>query len=330
MTQPVPPHGSSVRLNLPVPVDKIVFSELGGIGGFGVHQGGHCEGLDHIWLHVEEGIPIGSWADGEVMDVRPSGDIELGELAITIRYDDGLWGYHGEVATALVEQYDRVVEGQPVAYGMSWSPGTQSAEMSLWDANRADGISAFQGVSVSPFDYLREDVKEQLIERYTREVVEPYLSRGIPWASQKPWEPYLTNPLLIHRDHPGTIAGEWLLNQEWGADGRPDVLTLLDVDNEYYQGRRVMATDGGSQVGRALWGTWEADYVLDRVKILSEGPTYYGIFELDESGPRATLKLEYQEGSYPSGFSENASMYIERDSVPRVEDAAQLGVLQNQ
>lgn len=99
MTQPVPPHGSSVRLNLPVPVDKIVFSELGGIGGFGVHQGGHCEGLDHIWLHVEEGIPIGSWADGEVMDVRPSGDIELGELAITIRYDDGLWGYHGEVAT---------------------------------------------------------------------------------------------------------------------------------------------------------------------------------------------------------------------------------------
>ena len=43
------------------------------------------------------------------------------------------------------------------------------------------------------------------------------------------------------------------------------------------------------------------------------GPTYYGIFELDESGDRAILKIEYQKGSYPEDFSENVLTYIQRD-----------------
>jgi len=45
-TQPVPAWGSPVRLNLPVPLESIVFGPGGGFGAFGAHEGGYVEGLN--------------------------------------------------------------------------------------------------------------------------------------------------------------------------------------------------------------------------------------------------------------------------------------------
>ena len=68
--QPVPSWGSPVRLQLPVPVDSIILGPNGGLGFFGAHEGGHVEGLDHIWMPVTPGAVVGSWADGTVLDIQ--------------------------------------------------------------------------------------------------------------------------------------------------------------------------------------------------------------------------------------------------------------------
>ena len=68
-TQPVPEWGSPVRLNLPVPLDSIVFGPGGGIGAFGAHEGGHVEGLNHIWIPILPNTPVRSWASGTVRHI---------------------------------------------------------------------------------------------------------------------------------------------------------------------------------------------------------------------------------------------------------------------
>lgn len=56
------------------------------------------------------------------------------------------------------------------------------------------------------------------------------------------------------------------------------------------------------------------DYEKGQLKIMNtNGPVYFGIFEIDESGDRAELRIEYQENSYPTGFSSKALTYIQRE-----------------
>src|SRR4051812_19999934 len=70
--QPVPSWGSSVRLHLPVPLDSIILGPGGGLGFFGAHEGGHVEGLDHVWIPTKPGTVVGSWADGTVQSIQYS------------------------------------------------------------------------------------------------------------------------------------------------------------------------------------------------------------------------------------------------------------------
>jgi hypothetical protein len=58
-----------------------------------------------------------------------------------------------------------------------------------------------------------------------------------------------------------------------------------------------------------------------------DGTTYFGIFEIDEGEDRAKLKIEYQKGSYPTGFSSKAITYIERSNLGRRNDGYLLGVI---
>ncbi len=331
IVQPVPPGASRVRLQLPVPIDKIVFGDLAhgsGFTPFGHHGGGHPEGFDHVGIPVEPGTPIGSWADGEVTLVKPA--VDPGEFVIVISYGDGLWGRHGEVRTPLVKVGDKVKAGEPVGFGMTYVAGTESGEFFLMDNHRTDGVQE-NGVHVSPFDYLREDVLEQFTSAYKAKVLDPYISKGLSFSALTPWEPYLTNPLLIHEQHQGTLVGEWYLKAPWEIGGYPDVMVLKDADTPYYKENRVSALDSthGEQVEglSSLMGSWEADYQKHQIRIETDRTTFYGLFELDETGPRATLKIEYREGSYPTGFSDQAATYVERRPLMRVQDAAEMGVL---
>ncbi|MDQ6718176.1 MAG: hypothetical protein M3Z17_07500, partial [Gemmatimonadota bacterium] len=99
-TQPVPSNGSPVRLNLPVPLGSIDLSASGGFGAFGAHEGGHVEGLNHIWIPTTTRV-IRSWANGTVTKIENEGSRFPGsptsEYFITIDFGQGLVGKHLDV-----------------------------------------------------------------------------------------------------------------------------------------------------------------------------------------------------------------------------------------
>jgi len=322
ITQPVPEWGSSTRLQLPALVNQIVLGPGGGIGGFGSHQGGHPEGLDHVWIDIITGIPVKSWADGKVTKIEYTGS----EYFITIEYNGGLSGKHMEVQTPLVSVGQQVRAGDPVCYGLTYGV-LQSAEFMLNDYNRNDGVTGGSyGSYVSPFDYLRDDIKTSLEQAYIQNVIQPYLSVGRDAGNNHPVEPYLTNQLLFHKYHKNTLAGEWLLKSRWGVGGFPDILTLIDADNEYFKGKIIIAADNLGTGQHVYDGTWSADTTAHHFTFTSNQITYYGLYELNESTGRAILKLEYNTNAYPSNFSANAAVYIERRNLPIRTDAEELGV----
>jgi hypothetical protein len=54
---------------------------------------------------------------------------------------------------------------------------------------------------------------------------------------------------------------------------------------------------------------------------------YYARYSIDESGPRARLTIQWQQGSYPASISSSAAVYIERKNVYMGLDAQQLGLI---
>jgi len=322
ITQPVPSWGSSTRLQFPAGIGEIVFSAGAGIGAFGSHQGGHPEGLNHVWIYIATSSPVKSWADGKVTKIEDTG----GEYFLTIQYNDGLLGKHMDVKTPIVSVGQLVKAGDPVCYGSMYG-GMQSAEFMLNDKNRNDGeVAGSEGSYVSPFDYLRDDIRHSLEAAYTANVIQPYLSAGKAVGSQRPVEPYLTNQIIFHKYHKNSIAGEWLLKSKWGAGGSPDIVTLIDADNEFYKGKIVEAADNVGSGQHLFDGTWTVDAAVNHFSFITDKGTYYGLYELNESGERALLKIEYQTGSYPAAFTSNAAQYIERANMPIATDAQNMGV----
>ncbi|HEY4131717.1 MAG TPA: hypothetical protein VGM50_13950, partial [Gemmatimonadaceae bacterium] len=143
--QPVPSWGSPVRLRLPVPLDSIDLGPTGGLGFFGAHEGGHVEGLDHVWIPTKPGTVVGSWADGTVLNVQ----LIDGEYYIDVDYGHGLVGKHQLVDQPLVSVGQHVKQGAQIGIA-------RLAEFNLVDYNRSDGVRTENagGSNVSPFDYL--------------------------------------------------------------------------------------------------------------------------------------------------------------------------------
>lgn len=328
----LPSGASPLRLSLPADIEDIFYSEHTGIGGFGLHAGGHIEGLDHVWIELKPGTPVKSWADGIVEDIRLSGDIASGEYHVTINYGQNLVGIHMEIETAYVEVGETVKRGQEIGIGQSYGQEMSSAELSLIDLGRSDGVpTGGSGVYVSPYDYLEEPAKLAFIEAYRKQVIEPYLkygtTTGYTWTFS-PYQPYLTNQLFLHEDNRDKLSGEWyLLSSKWGEDLPHDIITFIEADNPYFKGNIVLATEDESQGRLKIKGTFEVDYSKNRLKMTDEdGTIYHAIFEIDESRERARLKFEYRNGSYPDEFSSEAVIYIERSRLSRRQDASELGV----
>ena len=322
MTQPLPEGASTARLVLPAPLDAMPLTEF---GSFGAHRWGHTEGLDHEWISIKNGIPVSSWADGEVVYARPNNNPQDKEYRIIIYYGDGLWGEHMGVAKPLAKEGQRVKAGEPVAYGEPLAlPGHHFAAFNLVDQHRRDGVGYWytfvKGATfVSPFDYLRDDVRKELEEKWKKDIL-ARISNVTDYNSMTPtpWEPYLTNPLFFHKDHKGALVGEWFLRSKpWAKDAAPDIMILLPVQSPYYQKQRVIAVDDDTGGPNDLHGDWEADYTNRQITITTDRGTFYGIFALDESGPQARLTIEYQQESYPTKFSERALVYTERDSISK-------------
>lgn len=335
-TWTLPTGASPLRLSLPAEIEDIFYSEKTGVGGFGLHAGGHIEGLDHVWIELKPGTPVRSWADGVVEDVRLSGMVDQREYHITINYGQNLIGIHMEIETPYVKKGDQVNRGQEVGLGMSFDSEQSSAEFAFIDLGRTDGVKYYggKGVFVSPYDYLDDSEKKKLVAAYKKYVIEPYQRNGSRegvFSMFEPYQPYLTNKLFLHQGNEGRLSGTWyLFSSKWYQNYPNDILTFIEADNPYYKGNVVLASDDrdeGSLTDWSLKGTFEVNYEEGRVTLVHyDGTTYFGIFEIDESEGRAKLKIEYQKGSYPAGFSSKAITYIERSNLSRRNDGYLLGV----
>ncbi len=320
----LPSTASSVRLSLPASITEFLFNEHGGIGGYGLHSGGHPEGLDHTWIELKPGTPVKSWADGTVQQVQYNGNPPDGEYHIYIDYGQNLMGIHMEVMTPYVEKGQEVKNGQEVGLGMSFSPDQSSAEMSLVDFGRTDGVRAWGGGSyVSVFDYLKNEDKQLLVTIYRERVIDTWMRDGTRVWGFEPSEPYLTNRLLIHEE--GRLNGSWYLtSHKWEEGGPKDIFSFVEADHPYFKGNVFRAIDDTGDFG--FKGEFEVDYLAGQIKMISDSSIEYGIFDIDESGERPTLTLQYQEGSYPVSFTDPL-VYTLRSNIPRREDAVRLGSL---
>ncbi len=203
-----------------------------------------------------------------------AGDVEAGEMQITIDYGQNLIGTHGEIENAWVNVGDHVTRGQEIGIGMSYSSEQSSAEFWLFDKGRTDGVSLGQmGIAVSPFDYLESSEKQALVAAYRENVLEKYAS-GLYEKPQdisinlNPYQPYLTNELFLHRTKLGKLDGEWYMTTKWEPGYPNDVLTFVTADNPYYKDNVVLgADDEGVPSGSTIDGYFEADYDNGRVKI---------------------------------------------------------------
>lgn len=333
-TQPVPSWGSPVRLGLPVALADIRLGPGAGLGAFGAHQGGHVEGLNHVWIPTKLGIPVRSWAAGTVTKLEDMGSRGTPdgrhEYFITIDYGQGLVGKHLDVDLPLVSLGASVREGDPV--------GTMSgsAEFMLIDNRRTDGerTGGTTGAPVSPFDYLRDDIKAALVARHVAEVVEPFFRVGAETGNSRPWEPLLTNRMLYHAQHRGTFVGEWVLrNRSWSAPDPLyfDVMALFDVSNAYGHFQRIELMDHDwSAPGNKqhLTGTWSTNDGPGKAIFTPErGAPWYALYSVSEAGGRATLTMEWKLGAYPATLSATAAVYTERAAIYLRGDAEALGLL---
>ena len=332
MTQPVPAWGSPLRLALPVPVTAIVLGPLGGLGAYGGHQGGHVEGLNHVWIPIVPGTQIRSWADGTVTKIEDMGPRATGssvrEYFITIDFGQGLIGKHLDVSQPLVALGARVKVGDPVATG-------PSAEFMLVDNNRTDGErTGGLGAYVSPFDYLRDADRSALVARFMADVVAPWFSRGLGAGNSRPWEPMLTNPMHFHARHAGTIAGEWVLSNKGWRTPDPlyyDLLTMFDVTNAYGRFQRIEAGDHDWSLSgnkNHIAGSWSApDGAGTMIVTMERGVPLYARYAIDETGARPRLTIEWRAGSYPPALSGQAAVYVVRAPIYLNADARALGLI---
>jgi hypothetical protein len=328
MVQPVPEHASKIRLSLPVEVDELLLETNNTFQGFGTHINDRTEGVEVASFTIKDSTKIRSMADGKVTGVYP-GDNYLG-CQVQIDYGGGLHGRHHYLKECLVKVGQIIRKGGNLGEGNSFQ-GAAGFEFLLADENRSDGTkSEFlpTGRAVSMYDYLEKSDLEVFINIYMEKYIEPYIAKGQNAGSSVfLWEPFLTNPILVHTGNPGKLTGEWIATNKWVRDGKPDIISFLDVDHIYWTGRYMRGHDF-MDWQNLIAGEWEADYQKGQVKISGELGDFFGIFEIDESEELAKLKFEYQKDSYPNKFSSKARTFVEHQPTTVYEQGEEMNVIQ--
>jgi len=289
------------------------------------------------WTQSNATTTIQSMAAGKVTIVESNGPSPTDGYSVSVDYGQGLIGKHMEILNPVVKVGDSVNEGDPIGQGFGIT-----GEYTLQDTNRCDGeLSQVGGYSyVSPFDYLKPDVQAALVAAYQSQIVVPYFTTGQSVGTTNPWEPYLTNPILFHSQHPGTIVGEWMLaNKGWSPEDPVyyDKFTVMDVTNPYGHFLQYAAAEGANPAlpggpTACSQGTWSLPDNSGKILFLDQfsGSPCYGLYQVDENqagpgGSTSKLTLEWSTVGYPMAFSSNAAVYYARLPVYAGLNATLLG-----
>jgi len=321
----------SMEFIFPANLSDIDF-DGGGFSAFGIHAGDHPEGLDHIWVYCKSSDdPVLATANGTVYMINHRED-----YSIILKHSERFMTEYGHLRSVLVEEGETVKQGQPIGYPIEITVHVDGEERTtfffdywLKDLYRNDGVWVMpdikRGSRVSPYEYLEPTVREAIENAYYENMYNVYKEQGKIVGSFDPYEPNLTNDIFLHPGNEGTPVGVWIsLERRWEVDGIPDMITIIDVDNEFWKGYRFIFYDGWVHTQDVLEGNCTFDLETGRITFevdpdYPDAKTYYGIFEVIE-GERATLHLEYSEEGYPESFSENMLTYVVRSQKqPRLE-----------
>jgi len=311
------PGGNSsselIEFGFPVELDQIDYSG-GGLGPFGVHRYDHTEGCDHVWLYCKSNVPVRAPADGVV--------IHTSAESVLLKHSERFYTEFGNMGDVLVKVGDSVAKNQPVGYPSLievYGGTTYFFDYWLVDMERNDGpsfsVGPTTGSRVSPYEYLAPSLKSQVENAYYENMYLPYKENGVMVGQFTPYEPNLTNEIFLHPGHENTPVGVWIsLDRKWEKDGVPDIVTILEVNNEFYSGYHFGFLDGWKDT-TFTEGNCEIDLdageITFYVEDYPENRILYGIFEITEN-ERASMRLEYREGSRPESFSDSCLNFVVR------------------
>jgi len=309
-----PTEGEMINFRYPIDLDDIDY-EGGGIGPFGMHAGDHSEGLDHIWVYCKSAqTPARATADG-VVEYISGGP---GKWQVIVKHSERFKSEYYLLNEVLVQENQEVTKGDTIGYPIPVETWVHTHFFDYWlmDMSKNGGVWVYpdeqMGSRVSLYEYLEPEWKEAIENAYLENMYNPYRYEGKKVGVFNPYEPDLTNEIFVHRGNEGTPVGVWISFEE-KKEGIPSIVTILKVDNEFYSGYRFIFNlgEGQTREGSCEINNETGEITFDVEFPEPEATTYYGIFEVTE-GQRDLLRLEYSEGSRPSGFSDNALNFVIR------------------
>jgi len=325
----------TANLSLPINIEDLADDpSLGPIGPWGVHGGNHPEGFDHTSFIFTKKAPIYAPDYGIVVEIeeRHKDDIKL---IIFHNYTIATWWDHfGEV---LVSVNDTVEKGEIIGYARYYEEReVYLIDWGVVDFNNDTGTLFTRyreyknGSMVPPFDYISKAERDAIYQKFNETMLQPFL-RGefVPFMTKA--EHNLVNPIFPERMSEDDIAGVWVYNGYWEPNGYPEILTFIHRNTKYFG--EVFHAVYADFLNIWYFDTWDATYEVDtnvtphRIKIIFDygGPNgvrvLCGIYEIDTSGDRLKLRIEFRNDTYPTSFTENAAIYLMRTRDSPLSDA---------
>jgi len=324
------------NISLPIDIDDLSREPHdGAIGPWGYHGGNHPEGIDHTGFIFVNKSPIYAPDDGVVAEIeyRESDDIK-----VTIFHNHSLMSWFDHLSEVLVSENDFVYKGDIIGYCRYYEGMNRYLiDWGLVDFNNDSGPlftryedSGKLGSFVPPFDYLNPGERKLVEDFFNETMLQPFLNgEFVPGMTKA--EHSLINPVFPKRDSPDDIAGVWVYSDYWQSGGYPEILTFMHKNTKYF-GEVFFAVYADFKPP-VFFNSWDAEYEINtsvtphRIKLtfISYGPEerepLYGIYEIDTSGDRPILKIEFSNETYPSSFSENAATYFLRSRYHPIQEA---------
>ncbi|MGQ4833947.1 MAG: M23 family metallopeptidase [Candidatus Asgardarchaeia archaeon] len=301
---------------------------MGGLTTWGFHGGNHPEGFDHTGFAAEDVIPVYAPDYGVVAYVEE--DIRENEYKVVIFHNFTIASWFDHLTDFVAEEHDEVQKGQLIGYTKA-EYMFSILDWALIDFNNNTGplFTLYRqyknGSFVPPFDYLSKSELEDVMQYFNQTLLTPFLNgEVIPHMNKA--EHDLVNPVFPKSISENDLAGVWVYQDYWERGGYPEILVFIHKKTKYFG--EVYHAVYSDYIGFCKFESWEANYEIDtstkpyRIKITFDytGPNppprevgpIYGIFEVSTQGNRKMLRIELSKEGYPTSFSDNATIYLNR------------------